>query len=511
MDNKWMRKLFLRRIIVSLIIALQVVVLVYFVLSDKPIAKTISAALTLMSFFIVLYIINKKEKPAYRMTWVVLILAFPVLGGLFYLLVHTQASTRRFSARLRQIEEKSSPLMQPKTDNLPAALASCTGCEHTLRYLQNHEKFPVWQHTQTEYYPLGEAFLPGLLAALERAEKYIFMEYFIVQEGEMWSPILEVLARKAKQGVRVRMMFDDMGCFLTLPADYAKTLESMGIEAAVFNPFVPVASAVQNNRDHRKIASIDGKIAFTGGINLADEYINAIEKHGHWKDSAIRLEGDAAWSLTIIFLQLWELTRKTGEDFMQYYPWADAPCTVENDGFVQPYADSPMDDENVAEHVYLQMIETAKDYLYITTPYLIVDDNIVSALILAAKSGVDVRVVTPGHWDKKLVHITTRSYYRELVAGGVKVYEYAPGFIHSKTFVADDKFATVGTVNLDFRSLYLHFECGVWLYGAKAVQQVRDDFVQTLAVCTRITPESCVCSGAQRLFQEVLRLFAPLM
>ncbi len=511
MDNKWLRKLFLRRIIVSMMIALQVAVLIYFVMSEGPVSTVISAVLTLMSFFIVLYIINKKEKPAYRMTWVVLVLGLPVLGGLFYLLVHTQASTRRFSERLREIEKKSSPMMQPKEDNLPQALASCTGCERILRYLQGYEKFPVWQHTQTEYYPQGEAFLPGLIAALEGAEKYIFMEYFIVQEGEMWAPILEVLARKAKEGVRVRMMFDDMGCFFTLPADYVQTLASMGIEAAVFNPFVPVASAMQNNRDHRKIASIDGKIAFTGGVNLADEYINAIEKHGHWKDCAIRLEGDAAWSLTVIFLQLWELTRKTGEDFMQYYPWTDAPCAVQNDGFVLAYADSPMDTENVAEHVYLQMIETAKDYLYINTPYLIVDDNIVSALILAAKSGVDVRVVTPGKWDKKLVHITTRSYCRELVAGGVKVYEYTPGFIHSKTFVADDKFATVGTVNLDFRSLYLHFECGVWMYGTKAVQQVRDDFVKTLPVCTRITEESCTCSGAERLFQEVLRLFAPLM
>ena len=326
----------------------------------------------------------------------------------------------------------------------------------------------------------------------------------------MWSPILQVLARKAKQGVRVRMMFDDMGCFLTLPADYAKTLESMGIEAAVFNPFVPVASAVQNNRDHRKIASIDGKIAFTGGINLADEYINAIKKHGHWKDSAIRLEGDAAWSLTVIFLQLWELTRKTGEDFMQYYPWADAPCTVENDGFVQPYADSPMDDENVAEHVYLQMIETAKDYLYITTPYLIVDDNIVSALILAAKSGVDVRVVTPGHWDKKLVHITTRSYYRELVAGGVKVYEYAPGFIHSKTFVADDKFATVGTVNLDFRSLYLHFECGTYLYRTPALQALKTDVLDTLARSREVSLADCRRHFWSRMLAAVLRIAAPL-
>lgn len=251
----------------------------------------------------------------------------------------------------------------------------------------------------------------------------------------------------------VRLIYDDMGCFLTLPKDYPAQLKSFGIECTIFNPFRPLLTVKQNNRDHRKIAVIDGKVAFTGGINLADEYINAIEKHGHWKDASVMVKGKAAWSFTLIFLQMWETCTHIDEDYKKFYPWKDQECPITAHGFVQPYADSPMDTENVGEHVYLQILNNAKNYVYINTPYLIVDDSVVSALCLAAKSGVDVRIVTPHRWDKWLVHMTTRSYYRTLIEAGVKIYEYTNGFIHSKTFVSDDHIATVGTTNLDFRSL----------------------------------------------------------
>ena len=248
---------------------------------------------------------------------------------------------------------------------------------------------------------------------------------------------------------------------------------------------------VQNNRDHRKIVSIDGKVAFTGGINLADEYINAVEKHGHWKDASIMVTGRAAWSFTLMFLQMWEICIGTDEDYILYYPWKDSPCPVQSDGFVQPYADSPMDKENVGEHVYMQIINNAKKCVYINTPYLIIDDSMVSALCLAAKSGVDVRIVTPHIWDKKLVHMTTRSYYRELISAGVKIYEYSKGFIHSKTFVSDDRVGTVGTTNLDFRSLYLHFECGTLLIDNRAVMEIKEEFLKTLEICQPVTLEEC--------------------
>lgn len=327
----------------------------------------------------------------------------------------------------------------------------------------------------------------------------------------MWNSILDILKRKAAAGVKVRLLYDDLGCFFLLPTDYPKQLHTYGIECRVFNPFRPFLTVKQNNRDHRKIASIDGKVAFTGGINLADEYINAYEKHGHWKDASVMVAGKAAWSFTLMFLQMWEFCTGIDEDYTMYYPWKDYPCEIQGTGFVQPYADSPMDKDNVGEHVYLQIINNAKRYVYINTPYLIIDDNLLSALRLAAKSGVDVRIVTPHRWDKRFVHMTTRSYYRELIDAGVKIYEYSDGFIHSKTFVSDDKTATVGTTNLDFRSLYLHFECGTWMYESEAVLEVRDDFLTTLDHCQQITEKDCKCGLIMRIFQDILRVFAPLM
>jgi cardiolipin synthase len=361
------------------------------------------------------------------------------------------------------------------------------------------------------YYGGGEAFFEGILEELEKAERYIFMEFFILRQGKMLDPILDIMERKAKAGLDVRIIYDDVGCFTSLPPDFKQYLRGRGIKCIIFNPFKPILSSDQNNRDHRKIISIDGKTAFTGGMNLADEYINAYEKYGHWKDAAIMLEGEAAWSLTLIFLEMWNLKEREQEDLAAFYPWAGTPCTIKSDGYVQPYADSPIDQENVGEHVYIQIINNAKKYVYINTPYLVVDDNLLSALTLSAKSGVDVRIITPHRWDKKIVQITSQSYYRQLIAAGVKVYEYTSGFNHSKTFVSDDRVATVGTTNLDFRSLYLHFECGVWIYKNQAVEKVKEDFLQTVPVSHQMTLAECTRNPLTHFIQDVLRLFAPLM
>jgi len=315
-------------------------------------------------------------------------------------------------------------------------------------------------------------------------------------------------------------MYDDLGCFFTLPHDYPKKLAEKGIKSYIFNPFRPIVSSLQNNRDHRKIIAIDGKVAFTGGLNLADEYINIVERFGHWKDSAIMIEGDGAWSLTLIFLQMWNLKGKEKDNYASFYPWKDNAINhaatgvtdgFETWGFVQPYADSPIDDDNVGEHVYIQIINQAKEYVYINTPYLIVDDNLLSAMTLAAKSGVDVRIITPHRWDKWIVAITSRSYYRRLVKAGVKVYEYTSGFNHGKSFVSDDKIATVGTTNLDFRSLYLHFECGVLIYSSSAIAAIKEDFKRTLPVSQEVTLERCARNVFQRIIPDILRIFAPLM
>ncbi len=511
MHQRWLRVLFRRRVLTILLLVIQVYFLVTLVIGGSQISQNLSRLLTIISIIAVLYIVSRKDKGAYKTAWAILILTFPLFGGLMYILFNAQSSKWRFQKDVLHTQQKAKPLYdlpgvcyESATEQFPE---HCT----QIHYLQKYAGFPIYEGTQTQYLTPGERKLEVLLEELEKAEKYIFLEYFIVQEGVMWNSILEVLKRKAAQGVTVRLIYDDMGCFLTLPKDYAKQLKKYGIQCAVFNPFRPVLTVKQNNRDHRKIAVIDGKVAFTGGINLADEYINAIEKHGHWKDAAIMLKGKAAWSFALIFLQMWELCTKTDEDYETFYPWKEQECPVAAKGFVQPYADSPMDEENVGEHVYLQILNNAKEYVYINTPYLIVDDSVLSALCLAAKSGVDVRIVTPYRWDKWLVHMTTRSYYRELIKAGVKIYEYTNGFIHAKTFVSDDRTATVGTTNLDFRSLYLHYECGALLFDSSAVMEVKEDFLQTLEICQRVTQKDCDANIVVRLLQDVLRLFAPLM
>jgi len=389
-----------------------------------------------------------------------------------------------------------------------------------VHYLQEFAGFPVYGNTRQEYLASGEDYFYKVMRELKKAEKYIFLEFFIIKEGLMFNSILKILEQKSAEGLDIRIMYDDLGCFFKLPPDFRDKLKKKGIKIFIFNPFKPVVSSLQNNRDHRKIISIDGKVAFTGGLNLADEYINVVERFGHWKDAAIMIEGDAAWSLTLIFLQMWNLSGKEKDDYASFYPWKEnaiehasrgASEDYKTWGYVQPYADSPIDIENVGEHVYIQIINQAKKYIYINTPYLIVDDNLLSALTLAAKSGVDVRIMTPHRWDKEIAAITSRSYYRRLIQSGVKIYEYSSGFNHGKTFVCDDKIATVGTTNLDFRSLYLHFECGVLIYSSGTIMDIKEDFLCTIPSCQEIKISDCARNALQRAAQELLRIFAPLM
>lgn len=511
MRTKWFRVLLRRRIQVALLLILQIAFLIWLLYGGVIQSRIVDVLLTVVSFAVALHVVSKRDKGAYKIAWLFIILLFPPAGGIFYLLCHVQRSTRRFRRDIETIDGKTRQLFLLCGDKLGEFSQAHPQQETSVAYLQHYAGFPVFEHTKTRYLTPGEEFFPVLLEELEKAEHYIFFEYFIVQEGKMWNAILDVLKRKAAQGVKVRVMYDDMGCFFLLPKDYRKTLESYGIECAVFNPFRPLLTAMQNNRDHRKITSIDGRVAFTGGANLADEYINGYAKHGYWKDASVMLEGEAAWSFTVMFLQMWELARGVREDVSAYYPWKDAPCEVSSDGWVQPYGDSPMDEEHVSEHVYMQLFNRARNYIYINTPYLILDDSMLSALELAAKSGVDVRIVTPHVWDKYFVHMTTRSYYADLLRAGVRVYEFTPGFMHAKTVVCDDEAATVGTVNMDFRSLYLHFECGVRMYESAAVAQVRDDFLKTLEVCHEMTLPECEVGALRGIGRQILRLFAPLM
>lgn len=507
----WLKAIIQRRLLVIILLLLQIASILFLLTSSSKASAIIQFSLTILSFVVVFYIISKKGKAANKLTWIIIILTFPIFGGLLYIIIRFQYSNRSLRRLHHLISDKLYQLIKPQKDRLPEVVSQFPDSRVTAQYLQNYSGFPVYNNTETEYLCPGEVFYKRLIEELNKAEKYIFMEFFIVSEGEMLDSIIEIIKKKVAQGVEVRFMYDDIGCFLTLPKDYSKTLAEIGVKCLVFNPFRPILSAIQNNRDHRKIVSIDGKVAFTGGINIADEYINKIEKHGHWRDAGIALYGDAAWGFTVTFLQLWDAVSRTSEYYSEFMPPRIPYNQKLENQFVQPYSDSPMDTENVGEHVYMQIINNAKKYLYISTPYLIIDDSMLSALSLAAKSGIDVRIMTPQKWDKIFVHLTSRSYYRDLLKAGVKIYEYKNGFNHAKTFVADDTVATVGTTNLDFRSLYLHFECGVCLYGTSTVADIKNNFIKTLDACKEITLQDCKCSAFIRILQEILRVFAPLM
>lgn len=503
---------FHRVVIVALLILLQLGLLIGMMVRFEKYFSYFYLVCTIFALVMVLEIVSDRSHPAYKIAWIIVILLAPVFGGLFYAVF----GGHRLSARTRR-------RMQPIEERVTAALAdSGQGCAELetvdpaaagqSRYIRDYAGCPAFQNTLVDYYPLGDDAFPAMLEALRAAQHYIFMEYFIVEPGEMWNAILAVLREKAAAGVEVRFLYDDLGSIMTAPAGYDRTLRRMGIQARRFNPFIPVVSSRFNNRDHRKICVVDGHTGFTGGINLADEYINRVVKHGHWKDTVVRLQGDAVYSLTMMFLSLWDYCEGAAEDYDAYRPQVHAPAPVVGDCWVQPFGDSPFDDEPAGENVYLNLLGAATDRVWINTPYLIIGNEMVSALAGAAKRGVDVRIVTPHVADKKFVHAMTRSYYLELIEAGVKIYEYTPGFIHAKSFVVDGKTAVIGTINLDYRSLYLHFECGVWMYRPPCIRDMERDYLQTLEKSRPVTLEECRGLPLRtRLARAVLRIFAPLM
>ena len=362
-----------------------------------------------------------------------------------------------------------------------------------------------------KYFPLGEYKFKALVEELKKAKKYIFMEYFIVEEGYMWGTILNILRHKVEEGVEVRFMYDGMCAISMLPYDYPNKINHWGIKCKMVNKVKPFLSTTQNNRDHRKICVIDGCVGFTGGINLGDEYINRKERFGHWKDTAVMLKGDAVQSLTMIFLQMWNVDERKEEDYRRYLT-PKTPGLKRELGYVIPYADSPFDNENVGEEVYFHILNHAKKYVHIMTPYLILDNEMITTLTRAAKSGIEVIIIMPHIPDKWYAFVVAKTYYKELIESGVQIYEYTPGFVHAKVFVADDDTATVGTINLDYRSLYLHFECGTFIYNNSEIDRIERDFQQTLAKCHKVTLiEVKKRSAFTKIAGQVLRLIAPLM
>lgn len=502
--------LFSRALIVSILVAGQILILLLFILRLSRYFAAMYGVFMLLSAVVTLVVVNKEVNPSYKLAWIIPIMMFPLFGGLFYLIFGNTHLSKSLSARMRRVEERIN-LKEAQTAETQTLLKTLPqSLQNQSCYLLS-AGYPAYCRTQTRYLTPGESKFEAMLHAIERAEHYIFLEYFIIDEGVMWNSILEVLERKAKAGVEVRVIYDSFGCLMTLPDHYFEVLRQKGIQCIEFNPLIPVVTLLMNNRDHRKILVIDGQVGFMGGVNIADEYINAVNRFGHWKDAAIELTGEAVWSLTAMFLSIWDAV--TGEDTQIELYRAPPVVGALPNGIVQPYSDSPLDGEQVGEMVYLNIINRAEEYVYICTPYLIVDNETVTALLLAAKNGVDVRIITPHRGDKWYVHMVTRAYYAQLVRGGVKIYEYTPGFIHAKTFVADDEVATVGTINLDYRSFYLHFECGVWMARTQAVCDIRADFLSTLALCEPISADSRQMNAGWvlRLVSAVLRLFSPLM
>lgn len=506
--NKLLKKVFSRTVVTALLIVIQVAWLVALLLQLGNSLPAIQTVLRILSLVAILFVIKSDMNPSYKIGWILLIAVLPILGGLMYVIFGNKRPTKNMREMLRAQLEKSAEYLGTQ-ESITGELDG--GAAGLFKYLEGSAGYPTAKNTTVRYYRVGEEMYADLLPELEKAEKFIFLEYFIIRPGEMWDGVLEILKRKAAAGVDVRIIYDDMGCIDILPANYNATLEGWGIRTMAFNRFVPAVSLVMNNRDHRKITVIDGKVGFTGGINISDEYINVKERFGHWKDTGLMLKGSGVFNLTLMFLEMWNAFNKDGDGYAEFIPDSFEECGSADDGYVLSFSDNPLDNESVGESVYTDMLYQAKNYIYITTPYLAIDSELQTALCMAAKRGVDVRMITPGIPDKKLVYRLTRSYYPTLLRAGVKIYEYTPGFIHAKSFVCDDKLCVVGTINMDYRSLYLHFECGTLMYDNPEIKQVKKDDLDTMGKCRKVELSDMKTNFLGELFDSFLRSVAPLL
>lgn len=450
----------------------------------------------------------RPNNPAYKIAWAMVIIMVPLAGGVLYLIFGNKNKTsamNEYFDHMKRYDYKFIP-------NLPEDIEKHVDDEVSLKIVNqvyNNSNQPAYLNTKTQFLSPGEQKFEKMLEDLKAAKKFIFLEYFIITPGIMWSKIIEILVKKAKEGLDVRLIYDDFGTMSSLPKNYYLMLRKAGIRTCIFNPVRARLDALMNNRDHRKILCIDGNIAYTGGINLADEYINERERFGYWKDSSIRLYGEGARGLTILFLRMWHYLTGDQEDYSPFLPTSEEFC---GSGVVLPFGDNPVSINRLSETVYFQIINNASKYVYIQTPYLVMDNELTTALSVAAESGVDVRIVCPAIPDKFYVHALTRGSYKELIKAGVKIYEFTPGFIHSKVILSDDTNGVVGTANFDFRSLYLHFECGVWMYKTSCLKDIHGDFEDVFKKSKLITMEDCDNrSKFQKVLNFILKPFSPMM
>lgn len=501
---------FSRFSLIALLIVLQVLIYVFLYGWLIHLLPVFSVFIVIFTVVMIFYLFNNDMDYSAKLTWMLVIAVLQVPGAFFLLFTQMNVGYRTLSKRENAlIRHTRSALKQ--TDEVTEILEiDNSGTDALVRYLNRSGCFPAYNNTETTYFSVGEEKFEAMLTELEKAEEYIFMEYFILEEGYMWGKILEILVEKAAQGVEVRVMYDGMCEMSTIPPDYYKLLQKKGIKAKAFSPIKPIVSSHYNYRDHRKILVIDGKVAFNGGVNLADEYINRIERFGHWKDTAVMVRGAAAKSFTLMFLQMWNIDEKKPE----FDRWLkdDEFIPEHPGGIVVPYCDSPLDGKKVGEAVYIDIINRATDYVHIMTPYLILDGELEGAIKYAAERGVDVKIILPGIPDKKAAYALAKSHYKRLVSSGVQIFEYTPGFVHAKVFVSDGCKATVGTINLDYRSLYHHFECATYMYRTTCIPSIEGDFNNTLSKCRRVTFKTIKKEKlSYKIMGSLLKFIAPLM
>lgn len=503
--------IFSRMTILALLLIIQLGIFGATITWLRDYATYIQGTFLILEIVSVIYIINSKSNPAFKITWILMIFVLPFFGTAFYIFMKIMPGTGLIGRRLLDLSVTTREYMKQDAETLESLRVSKPANANLAHYLSNQVGFPVHRNTAVKYFPSGEAKFEEMKIQLLKAEHFIFLEYFIVEEGTMWNAVRDILIQKANEGVEVRFMYDGMCNLKALPYNYDKQMRKYGIQCKIFSPITPILSSYQNNRDHRKICVIDGKVGFTGGINLADEYINEKKRFGHWKDTAVMLEGEAVQNLTIMFLQMWNIGERKPEDYARYLTPKSLDVKREL-GFVLPYGDSPYDNEIIGEQVYFHILNHAKKYVHIMTPYLILDNEMLTTLTFAAKCGIEVIIIMPHIPDKWYAFILAKTYYEELIRAGVQIYEYTPGFVHAKVFVSDNDTATVGTINLDYRSLYHHFECGTFIYNNAAVWEIERDFQETLKKCEKVTlTELKSRSLVERVLGRILRLVAPLM
>lgn len=500
--------------IIMLLILCQLAILMLPAYFLSGISVNINTFFRMISVILAIYIAARPDNPTYRITWIMCILAIPIFGSLLYIVFGAKKVPKALRVRDNMLQLSIQKYLDREEKLVEEIKQEDLAAHKQSRYISTASRFPLYKKTKTKFYRIGEEQFEDMVKYLNSAEKFIFMEFFIIDYGYMWSTILDILRKKASEGVDVRVLFDDFGCITTFEHKYNQKLNAMGIKAKAFNPIKPRLAIQMNNRDHRKIMVVDGLVAMTGGINLADEYINKIERFGHWKDCGCVMEGEAVWSFTFMFLQFWNYDEKeeNKDIFDHFHTPSKAFEHIESDGYVQPFADAPTDDENVGELTHINMINSASEYVYIMTPYLVIDQEMRTALILAVKNGVDVRILVPHIPDKPYVFQLTQYNYQELTKHGVKIYEYTPGFVHAKTFVADDKYAIVGTSNMDYRSYYLHYECGAWFYKSSLIKEMKEDYLDTLKQSQEVTYEDCMkVKLPLRMIRAILNILSPLM